>query len=156
MIFAGVVFTILARIITKPLLKLAETAVQASHNDLNVRFDVSSHDEIGDLGNAFNNMIAARTQIEAERESVIAELQTALLEIKTLSGLLPICAWCKKIRDDKGYWKMVDIYMADHLDVEFTHGICPDCLKDVSKETFEQLKGMQKSTEQPSPSQDNS
>ncbi|MDP2158601.1 MAG: HAMP domain-containing protein [Nitrospirota bacterium] len=156
MIFAAVVFTILARIITRPLLGLAKTADQVSHGDFNIHFDVSSNDEIGHLAGAFNNMIAARKQIEDDREKVIAELQTALLEIKTLSGLLPICAWCKKIRDDKGYWKMVDIYMADHLDVEFTHGKCPDCLKDVSKETYERLKNDQKSAEDSSASHDNS
>ena len=48
-------------------------------------------------------------------------------KVKTLSGLLPICAWCKKIRDDKGYWTKVEEYIAEHSNADFTHGICPDC-----------------------------
>jgi two-component system, response regulator PdtaR len=57
------------------------------------------------------------------------ELQDALAEIKTLKGILPICATCKKIRDDEGYWHQVEVYIHDHSDAEFSHGICPDCLK---------------------------
>ena len=51
----------------------------------------------------------------------------ALDKVKTLSGMLPICAHCKKIRDDQGYWNQVEVYIKDHSDAEFTHGICPDC-----------------------------
>jgi YesN/AraC family two-component response regulator len=64
-----------------------------------------------------------------ERERLIAELQDALARIKTLRGLIPICASCKKIRDDKGYWNQLEMYIREHSDAEFTHGICPDCLK---------------------------
>jgi hypothetical protein len=63
----------------------------------------------------------------AEQRRLIGELQTALANIKTLRGLLPICAWCKKIRDDKGYWQAVDTYLENHSQAEFTHGICPEC-----------------------------
>jgi PAS domain S-box-containing protein len=66
---------------------------------------------------------------EEEREKLIEELQTALENIKTLSGLIPICANCKKIRDDQGYWHDVAIYVRDHSEADFTHGICPDCAK---------------------------
>ncbi len=55
------------------------------------------------------------------------ELEKALLEIKTLSGLLPICAGCKKIRDDDGYWSQIEEYIATHSDAQFTHGLCPAC-----------------------------
>jgi len=58
-----------------------------------------------------------------------AELQDALKKVQTLSGLLPICASCKKIRDDQGYWQQVEVYIRDHSDVEFSHGLCPDCVK---------------------------
>lgn len=57
------------------------------------------------------------------------ELQKALDEVKTLHGLLPICAYCKKIRDDKGYWNQVEEYIEKHSEAEFSHGICPDCLE---------------------------
>ncbi|MBI5634820.1 MAG: HAMP domain-containing protein [Nitrospirae bacterium] len=153
MIFAGVVFTILSRIITKPLLGLAKTAEQASQGNFNLYFDSSSDDEIGHLARTFNTMIAARMQVEKEREKLIEELQTALKEIKTLSGLLPICAWCKKIRDDKGYWNMIDVYIAEHSDAEFSHGICPDCLKQVSLETYNRLTLEQKSRDDHSASE---
>ncbi len=61
-----------------------------------------------------------------QRES---DLEERITQIKTLSGLLPICSSCKKIRDDQGYWHMVEAYIGDHSEAEFTHGICPDCVK---------------------------
>jgi CheY-like chemotaxis protein len=63
------------------------------------------------------------------QEHLIVELQKALEKVKVLSGLLPICASCKDIRDDKGYWKQVEVYIRDHSEAEFTHSICPDCTK---------------------------
>lgn len=70
-----------------------------------------------------------RIRVEKERENLIKELQTALAKIKTLKGLLPICASCKKIRDDDGYWQQVEAYISDHSEAKFTHGICPECQK---------------------------
>jgi PAS domain-containing protein len=71
--------------------------------------------------------INARKQAEQEREKLIGELRDALAKVKLLSGLLPICAACKKVRDDDGYWNQIDTYIRDHADVEFSHSICPDC-----------------------------
>jgi PleD family two-component response regulator len=68
-------------------------------------------------------------QANAELERRLAELQTALDQVRTLSGLLPICASCKKIRDDHGYWHQVEAYIQDHSDAEFSHGICPECAR---------------------------
>jgi PAS domain S-box-containing protein len=73
--------------------------------------------------------ITARKQTEAERDKLIKDLQEALARVKSLSGLLPICASCKKIRDDKGYWDQVESYISKHSEATFTHGICPDCIK---------------------------
>lgn len=73
--------------------------------------------------------ITERKRSEAERERLIQELQEALSKVKTLSGMLPICASCKKIRDDKGYWTQIEAYIRDHSEAEFTHGICPECMK---------------------------
>ncbi|WP_449246057.1 c-type heme family protein [Desulfarculus baarsii] len=70
-----------------------------------------------------------RERAEAQREELIAELRQALSEINQLSGLLPICASCKKIRDDKGYWQQIENYISTHSEAEFTHGICPECIK---------------------------
>jgi DNA-binding NtrC family response regulator len=66
---------------------------------------------------------------EEEREKLIHELQEALAKVKTLSGMLPICASCKNIRDDKGYWNQIESYIRDHSEAEFSHSICPDCKK---------------------------
>lgn len=74
-----------------------------------------------------NKEIDARTKIEKEREKLIKTLQTALSDVKALSGLLPICASCKKIRDDKGYWNLLESYIENHSEASFSHGICPEC-----------------------------
>jgi len=58
-------------------------------------------------------------------------LEKALSEIKTLSGLIPICSGCKRIRDDQGYWRQVEVYVRDHSQAEFTHSICPECAKKI-------------------------
>jgi hypothetical protein len=70
-----------------------------------------------------------RKQDQAEREQLIRELQGALAQVKTLSGLLPICSGCKKIRDDQGYWNRIETYISEHSEAQFSHGICPDCAK---------------------------
>jgi len=66
--------------------------------------------------------------------SISTELRQALAEVKTLSGLIPICAGCKKIRNDKGFWQQVEEYIEKHTDAEFTHGLCPKCASDMLKE----------------------
>jgi len=66
--------------------------------------------------------------LEVERENLIKELQDALARIKTLEGMLPICSHCKKIRDENGIWHEISNFLQDHSPVEFTHGICPDCI----------------------------
>ena len=75
-------------------------------------------------------------QTEKEREKLISELQEALAKVKTLSGLPPICASCKKIRDDKGYWNQIESYIGKHSDAQFSHGICPDCARRLYPEFF--------------------
>jgi CHASE3 domain sensor protein len=69
-----------------------------------------------------------RKHSEEERGRLIEELRQALASVKTLSGLLPICASCKKIRDDRGYWNQIESYIRDHSEAQFTHGLCPECL----------------------------
>ena len=68
-------------------------------------------------------------QTDKEKSVAIVKLNQALEEVKTLSGFLPICASCKKIRDDKGYWNQIEAYISDHSEAEFSHGICPECCK---------------------------
>jgi len=73
--------------------------------------------------------ITERKNQEKEREDLIEELKKAISEIKTLRGFIPICSHCKRIRTDKGYWEQIEKYIGDHSEAEFTHGICPDCMK---------------------------
>jgi len=73
--------------------------------------------------------VSQRRKVEKEREELILRLQDALAHVKTLSGLLPICANCKRIRDDQGYWRNVEAYVRDHSEAEFTHGLCPECAR---------------------------
>lgn len=73
--------------------------------------------------------ITERKCVELEHKHLILELKNALSDVKTLSGLLPICSNCKGIRDDKGYWNRIETYIKEHSDADFTHSICPDCIR---------------------------
>jgi PAS domain S-box-containing protein len=73
--------------------------------------------------------ISNRKKAEKEREELIKRLRDSLAEIKTLRGILPFCSFCKKIRDDKGYWEQVDIYINKHFEADISHSICPECFK---------------------------
>ena len=76
----------------------------------------------------------------ANLSETIKDLQDALKKVKTLSGFLPICASCKKIRDDKGYWNQIELYISEHSDAAFTHGLCPDCIRKIYPELDEIAK----------------
>lgn len=71
--------------------------------------------------------ISERRRHESEREKLIADLQQALVEVKTLSGMIPICGWCKSVRSDTGFWQNVEHYIRSRTDAKFSHGICPTC-----------------------------
>jgi len=83
---------------------------------------------------ATNRDITKRKRAQEETEKVVRKLQEALAEVKTLSGLLPICASCKRIRDDKGYWRQLEAYIRNHSEAEFSHSICPECVKKIYPE----------------------
>lgn len=125
-IMASLVFS---RAITKPLLMLASAAEAFGRGELRTPVAIFSDDEVGELAKTFYSMIEKRRQIEAEREELIRSLQEALAEVKLLSGFLPICTSCKKIRDDKGYWNQIESYIRSYCDVEFSHCVCPECAK---------------------------
>lgn len=82
-----------------------------------------------------------RKRMERERERLIGELRDALAQVKTLRGMLPLCANCKKVRDDEGYWHQVDVYIRDHSEAQVSHGICPECTEKLYPEYAEKLKG---------------
>jgi PAS domain S-box-containing protein len=73
--------------------------------------------------------ITGRKSADLEREHQLAEREAALAKVKLLQGFIPICATCKKIRDDQGFWQQLEVYIRDHSEAEFTHGICPECTK---------------------------
>jgi hypothetical protein len=85
---------------------------------------------------------AKRTHTLFLGEKLILQLRGALAEVRTLSGMLPICSSCKKIRDDKGYWSQIESYISEHSRAEFSHGICPECEKKVHEELNTLMKEM--------------
>jgi PAS domain S-box-containing protein len=85
--------------------------------------------------------VTDRKAVEEEKKELIRKLSNALAEIKTLSGLLPICSYCKKVRDDQGYWSRIEKYVQENSEATFSHGICPDCMKGLYPEQYEKLRG---------------
>ncbi len=153
-VFAGVVFSVLASIIAlflgkfvaKPIVMLANDATKIGDGNLQTRAQVSSNDEIGSLAKSLNSMarnlektmtsrdnllseVKQRKKTEEEKEKIIIELSEALSRVKLLSGFIPICASCKKIRGDDGYWNQIESYIREHSMAEFSHSICPECVK---------------------------
>jgi len=98
---------------------------------INVEGSVSCRFENGKPVNtrAIFRDITERKKLEAEKDGLIAQLKASLEKVKLLNGLIPICASCKKVRDDKGYWNDVELYVRQHSEAEFSHGICPDCME---------------------------
>jgi len=84
---------------------------------------------LSDYSTRLEKEIALRKEKEKENKKLIAELKLALANVKTLSGFLPICTHCKKIRDDKGKWNQLETYIYNHSDANFSHSICPNCAK---------------------------
>jgi DNA-binding response OmpR family regulator len=82
----------------------------------------------------------ALRKTKKEQEELIAKLQAALAEIKTLQGLIPICSSCKKIWNDEGFWDQLEAYLSKHTDAVFTHGLCPDCFN----KAISEVRGMRK------------
>jgi len=77
-----------------------------------------------------------RQQIDREKDRLLTDLQSALAQVKCLSGMLPICCRCKKIRDDRGYWQQIEDYVRQHSEADFTHGYCPECARVVLEAAF--------------------
>jgi PAS domain S-box-containing protein len=84
--------------------------------------------------------ITDRKNAEAEREKLVAQLQAALAEVRTLQGIVPICSYCKNMRDDENYWQTVEAYISTHTDTQFTHGICPSCYTTVVEPQLKALE----------------
>jgi hypothetical protein len=81
-----------------------------------------------------NKFVDLQVDVERLNSNLESRVQEALADIKVLRGLIPICAWCRKIRDDQGYWSQIEDYVARHSDATFSHGICPDCSRNLSRQ----------------------
>ena len=79
-------------------------------------------------------------QQNEKNEALIAKLRHALEEVKTLSGFIPICSVCKKIRDDSGYWNQIEEYISTHSEAQFSHGICPECMQKMYPEQYASIQ----------------
>jgi hypothetical protein len=89
----------------------------------------------------FFRLLERLEQAEASQSALVRKLQQALDEVRALSGLLPICAACKSVRDDEGYWHSVEHYLSQHSEAELTHGICPPCMVELYPEVEQQTPG---------------
>jgi PAS domain S-box-containing protein len=87
--------------------------------------------------------ITEKKALECQKDELIASLEEALAKVKTLSGFLPICSSCKRIRDDKGYWNQIESYIRDHSEAEFTHSLCPGCANKLYPGIYDTLSGEQ-------------
>jgi PAS domain S-box-containing protein len=106
--------------------KESEQALRAARDKLEERVKERTA-ALSNINEQLRTQIVERERAETELAKLVIELQEALSKVTTLSGLLPICASCKKIRDDRGYWTQVEVYVREHSDADFTHSICPDC-----------------------------
>jgi len=106
--------------------KRAEETLRKAHDELEHRVEERTV-ELVMANEQLKGEIDERKRAEEERENLIKELQKASGEINMLRGILPLCSFCKKIRDDKGYWEQVDVYIRKHSQASISHSICPDC-----------------------------
>ncbi len=116
--------------IVKPL-NIISNSILENNIDVIRNISVKHRDEIGLLADEFIKMDQNVKQKDTEKEKLISELKNALVEVKTLQGIIPICSYCHKIRDDEGAWNQLEHYIKQNSSAEFSHGICPDCYKKV-------------------------
>lgn len=103
-----IVALLIGRQVAHPLIRLIELTGKIAKGDFRVRAEIKTKDEFGILAQSFNRM-------------------GAIVKVRTLSGILPICSYCKKIKTDEGYWKQIEAYIQEHSEAEFSHGICREC-----------------------------
>ncbi len=95
------------------------------------------------------NVGVRMVELQAELSNRVSELEQAMVEITQLRGILPICAYCKSVRDDQNYWQTVEEYIGNHADVKFSHGVCPKCIENVVKPELERLEKQMKERKAP-------
>jgi len=118
---------------------------KVSPEDIVKGFEIGASDYVTKPFNSAELMARVKTHIELKKSReaqnvLIKELRESIENIKTLKGLIPICASCKKIRDDSGYWSQVEDYLQVHSDASFSHGICPDCMKKLYPDLIDKME----------------
>ncbi len=109
--------------------KKSQDALRSAFDDLEMKVQERT-EELIQVNRDLRNEIDERRKIEQEKEKLIFELQEAIERIKTLSGIVPICMYCKQIRDDKGYWNNLEKFISEHSEAQFSHSICPKCFRE--------------------------
>jgi methyl-accepting chemotaxis protein len=132
MLAAGVLSVMLARSITRPIRALADGARRVAAGELTHRIGLGPGGELGQAIEAFNTMGERLQRAQTDLQARVRELEAATAEVGRLQELLPICAWCKKVRNDAGFWMDVVTYLQTSSTTTFTHGICSDCKRKVS------------------------
>lgn len=97
----------------------------------------SRAEELQVLNNELAHEVEERRSVQISNEQLISELRKATAEVKTLSGLLPVCASCKQVRDDQGYWSQLETYLKKHTEISFSHGLCLDCAHKLYPEYYD-------------------
>jgi len=118
-------FSIVVQRFTQKLYE-ADIALLRTNEELEQRVE-SRTLELQMLNTELKNEIRERIRAEEQSHQSLRELKTAMANVKTLEGLLPMCAWCKKIRDESGDWNQLESYLSKHAEVDVSHGICPEC-----------------------------
>jgi len=137
-------FLLLFKTVVKPLLTLNNQVEQVRNGELHNLTPMVRKDEIGQLSEEFNHLLDERRHAEKDLKQEIAQHKEALDKVKVLSGFLPICASCKQIRDDSGYWNQIETYIKENSDVEFSHSICPDCAEKLYPDLMKNIEQKKK------------
>jgi DNA-binding NtrC family response regulator len=115
----------------------AEAALRRAHDELEARVRQRTA-ELEGANRALREEVARRVQLQGALADKVRQLEETLAQVNTLQGLLPICCYCKKVRDDRNYWHQVEDYVRRHTEVRFSHGICPDCWEHVVEPQLQQ------------------
>lgn len=142
-VFTVLILLLLQKTVLTPIKELSKNVRNIGlEAKISARLPYVGKSEIGTLTDTINKMLGKLEDSQEEREKLISDLQKALNEVKTLSGLLPICSSCKKIRDSKGYWNRIEAYIGKHSEVEFSHSLCEECTKKLysNEDWYQEMK----------------
>jgi HAMP domain-containing protein len=121
----------LVRLLLRPLRALSAAIAAFGQGDTTSRAPIQTHRELDDLAHTFNTMADTIQSHHENLEELVQQrtrdLEQALADMKSLEGMIPICSYCKQIRDDSGSWWQLESYIQTHSEAQFSHGICPDC-----------------------------